>query len=531
MSDKEINPDKENQPITIDDMQKQVQDMFKGLGANSFVIPITGKPGPSSDQSQTDEVEIDETKDILEAIKTFGLKPKEVTEYLDRFVIKQEEAKKVLSVAVCDHYNHIRESIKVSENEDSYTKQNVILLGPTGVGKTYLIKCLANLIGVPFVKADATKFSATGYVGHDVEDLVRDLVKLADGNTELAQYGIIYIDEIDKIANITADGGRDVSGRGVQINLLKLMEDSDVNLQSQTDMVAQLEMAMDSMHGGAKKKKTSINTRNILFIVSGAFDKMSGMIQKRLEGSQIGFGRSAEELALTTNYLKESTTADFIKYGFEPEFIGRLPIRVACEELLPNDLEHILKDSEGSILKQYYSDFKGYGIDVNLDKSALENIALKAFEQKTGARGLMTVMEQLFRNFKFELPSTSVTSFEVTGSTVSDPQFALEQIMDLGHEARSEQLHNELLEFAQNFRHETSIKLNFNTAAEKLLIEECFSTGTSMNTLCSEKFEDYQFGLGLIIEQLGKKSFTITAKMVKNPDKELSDKIAHSFRK
>ena len=419
--------DKDGSGFSIEEMQKQVQDMFKGLGTNSFMIPLNPKPKKSIDSDGNDEQEINETESVLDAIKGFNLKPREVKEFLDRFVIKQEEAKKVLSVAVCDHYNHIRESIKLDEEDDCYTKQNVILLGPTGVGKTYLIKCLANLIGVPFVKADATKFSATGYVGHDVEDLVRDLVKLADGNTELAQYGIIYIDEIDKIANKTADGGRDVSGRGVQINLLKLMEDSDVNLQSQTDMAAQLEMAMDSMHGG-KKKKSTINTRNILFIVSGAFDHMSEMIQKRLDGSQIGFGRSKDE-AVGNNYLKESTTADFIKYGFEPVVIGRLPIRVACEELLPNDLEHILTDSEGSILKQYYADFAGYGIKTSLTAPALKLVAEQAYEQKTGARGLMTVMEQLFRNFKFELPSTSIKTFKVTGKTVENPEEALKKLL------------------------------------------------------------------------------------------------------
>lgn len=419
--------DKDDSNITLEEMQEQVQKMLKGLGTNSFVIPITPKH-KQTNESDEDDINNDR-ESILDAIKNFNQKPREVKEYLDRFVIKQDEAKKVLSVAVCDHYNHIRESLKLDNDDEScYTKQNVILLGPTGVGKTYLVKCLANLIGVPFIKADATKFSATGYVGHDVEDLVRDLVKLADGNTELAQYGIIYIDEIDKIANKTADGGRDVSGRGVQINLLKLMEDSDVNLHSQTDMAAQLEMAMDSVHGG-KKKKPTINTRNILFIVSGAFDHMSEMIQKRLDGSQIGFGRGKDD-TVNNNYLKEATTADFIKYGFEPEFIGRLPIRVACEELLPQDLEHILTDSEGSILKQYYADFAGYGIKTSLTPSAMKLIAEKAYEQKTGARGLMTVMEQLFRNFKFELPSTSIRSFKVTGKTVEDPETTLKEILD-----------------------------------------------------------------------------------------------------
>jgi ATP-dependent protease Clp ATPase subunit len=161
------------------------------------------------------------------------MKPREVKAYLDRFVIKQHEAKKVLSVTICDHYNHVKQSLSNSEIKDGeYSKQNVLLLGPTGVGKTYLIKNIAKLIGVPFVKVDATKFSETGYVGSDVDELIRDLVKAANGNTEMAQYGIVFIDEIDKIATNTGIEGRDVSGRGVQINLLKLMEDSDVNLFS-----------------------------------------------------------------------------------------------------------------------------------------------------------------------------------------------------------------------------------------------------------------------------------------------------------
>src|SRR4051794_29684309 len=222
--------------------------------------------------------------EIVEAKPTgeefdFAHKPRDVKAYLDRFVIKQDDAKKVLSVALCDHYHHVRLSLEGKESTN-YAKQNVILIGPTGVGKTFLIRSAADLIGVPFVKADATKFSETGYVGGDVEDMVRDLLRLAEGDVTRAQYGIIYIDEVDKIASANNTSGRDVSGRGVQTNLLKLMEETEVPSRSPNDIAGQIQAMMEMQRG--RKAASTINTKHILFIVSGAFDGLEKIARKRL---------------------------------------------------------------------------------------------------------------------------------------------------------------------------------------------------------------------------------------------------------
>ena len=223
---------KKEEEKTVDDIHKQLRDLLNNKNVQVAFAPFMESikagseefseddDGGGSDESPLPEPSRDEK---LDAIRSFDRRPKEIRDYLDRFVIKQEQAKRVLSVAVCDHYNHVRSCLgdeKLAKME--YVKPNVLLLGPTGVGKTFLMRNVAKLIGVPFVKADATKFSETGYVGYDVDDLVRDLVKSADGDVELAEYGIIYVDEIDKIAAQASNSGRDVSGRGVQINLLKL---------------------------------------------------------------------------------------------------------------------------------------------------------------------------------------------------------------------------------------------------------------------------------------------------------------------
>ncbi len=525
MSDKPKNP--------FEEIQKQIQEALGGKNVSFSIHKNTDAPSPEGAKAPERDAQASEREDeaILKRIQEFSLKPKEIRDFLNRFVIKQLEAKKVLSVAICDHYNHVRQCIENPNLlEKEYQKQNIILLGPTGVGKTYLMRCIAKLIRVPFVKADATKFSETGYVGYDVEDLVRDLVKVANGNVDLAQYGIIYIDEIDKIAAGTEAIGRDVSGRGVQINLLKLMEDTEVNLFSPNDMMAQMQAMMEASRGGKARKKT-ISTRHILFIVSGAFDKLGETVKKRRQASKIGFaGTSTDTTKDASDFLQYVETADFIKFGFEPEFIGRLPIRQACDQLMKEDLAQILTSSEGNILAQYKHDFKGYNIDFNITPEAIDEIAARASEEKTGARGLLTVFERVFRNYKFELPSTAVKRFEVTTDTIVKPMETLKELLKEHQHAQRGVMGEDIEAFTGRFSAEHGLKLEFEELAINALIDTAIETDKAIRTVCEDKFRDFEHGLKIVSRNTGNTTFAITQAIVENPDKELSQMVVESFK-
>ncbi len=387
---------------------------------------------------------------------------------------------------------------------------------------------------MPFVKADATKFSETGYVGGDVDDLVRDLVKSAGGDTELAQYGIIYIDEIDKISTGSgpgATGGRDVSGRGVQINLLKLMEDTDVPLTSQTDIAAQMQAMFDLQRTGRPRPRT-LNTRHILFIVSGAFPKLAETIRRRVQSSRIGFtaGSEAAKFEDDNAYLRLVQSRDIIDYGMEPEFVGRLPVRVACQPLEPADLEQILLTSEGSILQQYRADFSGYGIDFEMTADAVTEVAQRAHGENTGARGLMTVLERVFRNFKFELPSTGIKGFRVDAATVSEPESVLRSLLKDNAEEQKDVLRAEVEAFAARFRTEHGFELHFDEGALSVLIEQSLAGDKTIRALCEEKFRDFQHGLKLLVKDGREPVFTITREAAMNPAKAISDWVVAAFR-
>ena len=509
-----------------EELQKKIQEFMKANFGDHVAVSAFTQQATTDDPPEERHESIDPFQ--------FNATPKQIKAHLDRFVIQQDEAKKTLSIAVCDHYNHVNRVHRLEkENPETarqieYTKGNVLLLGPTGVGKTYLVKHVADLIGVPFVKADATKFSETGYVGGDVEDLVRDLVQKADGNVELAQYGIIYIDEIDKIATSTNLTGRDVSGRGVQTTLLKLMEETEVPLRNPMDLQSQLQSALEFQRRG-KAKKEVINTRHILFICSGAFDRLRDQVERRLRRASIGFGQ-APVPANGADVLRAVTTRDFIDYGLEPEFIGRLPIRVVCEELSAEDLFAILKTSEGSVIRQYSRAFEAFGIDAHFHDEALREIAVLAAEEKTGARGLVTVCDGLFRDFKFELPGSGVRQLDIDLELVRDPEGTLKNVLERAHaEAEFNQL-EKVRQFASVFSQKHGVQFEIEEAAVAKIAQRAREAGTNVTEFCNNLFKDYPYGLKLLRDRDANLKFSVPVSALDDPDKFLSERVVEFYR-
>lgn len=543
-------------------------------------------PSPQADEIGKEDLISEKEKTKI----NFDLKPEQLEAYLKNYIVRQESAIEILATKICTHFQCLK--LDGTQPAVGSIKNNIIMIGPTGVGKTYLVKLIANKIGVPFVKADATKFSETGYVGGDVEQLVRDLVDEAGGDIALAESGIIYIDEIDKIASGQGNGGLDVSRTGVQRNLLKLLEETDVDLKIPHDLASQLEAAMRFQKTGKIERK-KVNTRNILFIVSGAFNDLEKIVSKRLNRSSVGFKNpcSASENLTSTQLLQRIKGEDLFQYGFESEFVGRLPVIAVLESLSKNDLFQILSNSNCPIILNKRRDFKAYGIDVKFESEALRAIAEIAFEEKTGARGLVSVMERVLLKFEKKLPSSAIKHFAVTEKTIMDPEGELKTLLTcpeiseeivtynklidkekeeirkeiaafeaesqnrlgfpiqfsllgidyitnqvMAKEKSVEEFLNEISylwkdmrEYEEEFHKEYSIKIHFDNDARDLIVKHALEEKKKVADICGDILNNYEHGFALVRTKLENNSVILTKEAVNEPVKYLNKLIAGYF--
>ena len=554
-----------------------------------LVVPMLF-PKPETEEVSKEEKEQGEAKKKIH----FDLKPEELEAFLNDYIIRQDGAKEILATKICTHFNRIKFT-EMTRGRNRYEgvghiKNNILMVGPTGVGKTYLIKLIAKKIGVPFVKGDATKFSETGYVGGDVEDLVRDLVYEANGDMDLAQYGIIYVDEIDKIASSNNLIGPDVSRTGVQRALLKPMEETEVDLKVPHDPISQLE-AIEHYRKTGKREKRAINTKNILFIMSGAFNGLEEIVKKRLNREEIGFGAEIRSKDERADYLRQVKAEDLIAYGFESEFIGRLPVTTVFEKLEVDDLYAILKNPNNPIILGKKKDFKSYGIDIQFEEEALYELAVKAYEEKTGARGLVSAVEKILIKFEKRLPSTDIPKFVVTRAVVEDPERALGRLLEnpsdpevlekfetllsrekavlkesiVGREAEFKkrygivfregridlivnrmiergfdvntvseevvEIQRKVEEFERDFQRRTGIDLQFSEEAINRVTETILKEEGKGTALFSKLSKDFEYGFELIRDKTGQREFIVTRETVDDPEGYLNRMIREIYRR